>query len=164
MLDCRELILFSLYFESQQSKQAAAAEPQKPTELTCRICGKLMSDAVLVPCCGKSFCKECTYHDAIGARLHLLFLPCLCWGTFVRNQGCLVRLLECLVFTCMSVSKRSLPLNAYSGPTQTMQELWSSFSFFPLVVLCSSLHLQLTRSWTLLVRADRKRARGILFR
>ncbi|KAI9320953.1 hypothetical protein BX666DRAFT_1912872 [Dichotomocladium elegans] len=35
---------------------------QKPTELTCRICGSLMRDAVLVPCCGKSFCKECTYN------------------------------------------------------------------------------------------------------
>ncbi|KAF7727957.1 E3 ubiquitin-protein ligase rbbp6 [Apophysomyces ossiformis] len=32
---------------------------QKPTELTCRLCKKLMVDAVLVPCCGKSFCKEC---------------------------------------------------------------------------------------------------------
>ncbi|KAI7860396.1 hypothetical protein BDC45DRAFT_101269 [Circinella umbellata] len=32
---------------------------EKPSELTCRICENLMKDAVLVPCCGKSFCKEC---------------------------------------------------------------------------------------------------------
>jgi hypothetical protein len=34
---------------------------QKPQELTCMVCEKLMTEAVLVPCCGKSFCKECTY-------------------------------------------------------------------------------------------------------
>ncbi|ORZ01239.1 hypothetical protein BCR43DRAFT_172637 [Syncephalastrum racemosum] len=31
---------------------------QKPMELTCDICGKLMEDAALAACCGKSFCKE----------------------------------------------------------------------------------------------------------
>jgi hypothetical protein len=25
------------------------------------VCEKIMTEAVLVPCCGKSFCKECTY-------------------------------------------------------------------------------------------------------
>jgi hypothetical protein len=35
---------------------------QKPQELSCMICEKLMTDAVLLPCCGKSFCKECTYY------------------------------------------------------------------------------------------------------
>ncbi|KAI8141403.1 hypothetical protein BJV82DRAFT_175248 [Fennellomyces sp. T-0311] len=45
---------------SQQAQQHdASSAKQKPSELTCRICGKLMKDAVLVPCCGKSFCKEC---------------------------------------------------------------------------------------------------------
>ncbi|KAI8381328.1 uncharacterized protein BYT42DRAFT_301372 [Radiomyces spectabilis] len=38
---------------------------QRPTELICRICGKLMKEAVLIPCCGKSFCKECTYYDCL---------------------------------------------------------------------------------------------------
>ncbi|KAI8985264.1 hypothetical protein BDB01DRAFT_106584 [Pilobolus umbonatus] len=33
-------------------------DSQKPQELCCMLCDKLMSDAVVIPCCGKSFCKE----------------------------------------------------------------------------------------------------------
>jgi len=52
----------------QQQMQATAIMPSQvnrvPLELLCRIDNKLMKDAVLVPCCGKSFCRECTYyHD-----------------------------------------------------------------------------------------------------
>ncbi|RUS13056.1 hypothetical protein BC937DRAFT_86418 [Endogone sp. FLAS-F59071] len=32
-----------------------------PPELVCRLCTRLMRDAVIAPCCGKSFCDECTY-------------------------------------------------------------------------------------------------------
>ncbi|KAI9485760.1 MAG: hypothetical protein EXX96DRAFT_604046 [Benjaminiella poitrasii] len=47
--------------DSQQRQQQQEEEEgsQKPQELTCMICDKIMTDAVLVPCCGKSFCKEC---------------------------------------------------------------------------------------------------------
>lgn len=30
-----------------------------PQELVCGICGSLMKDAVVIPCCGNSFCDEC---------------------------------------------------------------------------------------------------------
>lgn len=40
----------------------------KPQEFTCIICDKLMTDPVTIPCCGKSYCKECTY-----CSLFLLF-------------------------------------------------------------------------------------------
>ncbi|KAI7903780.1 uncharacterized protein BX663DRAFT_505197 [Cokeromyces recurvatus] len=46
--------------DNQQQEEA-----QKPQELTCMICDKIMTNAVLVPCCGKSFCKECTYRIVI---------------------------------------------------------------------------------------------------
>jgi hypothetical protein len=44
-----------------------------PMELVCRIDNKLMKDAVLVPCCGKSFCRECTYFYHAFIFLSFLF-------------------------------------------------------------------------------------------
>ncbi|CEG80619.1 hypothetical protein RMATCC62417_14923 [Rhizopus microsporus] len=41
--------------------QQESEEQQKPSELSCMICSKLMTEAMLISCCGKSFCKECTY-------------------------------------------------------------------------------------------------------
>ncbi len=32
---------------------------ETPTELQCPICELLLEDAVLVPCCGNSFCSQC---------------------------------------------------------------------------------------------------------
>ena len=37
-------------------------EPKKeeiPTELLCPLCKDLLTDAVLIPCCGTSFCDDC---------------------------------------------------------------------------------------------------------
>lgn len=45
-----------------QGKMAALQAPQKvevPPELTCSICKELVRDAVIIPCCGESFCDEC---------------------------------------------------------------------------------------------------------
>ena len=36
---------------------------QIPDELLCKICENLMTDAVVIPCCGHSFCDECEYDD-----------------------------------------------------------------------------------------------------
>ena len=30
-----------------------------PSDLVCALCTDLMSDAVLIPCCGESFCDDC---------------------------------------------------------------------------------------------------------
>lgn len=57
----------------QQRSVQEGHKKQKPNELTCRICGNLMKDAVLVPCCGKSFCKECTY----GISKFIIIFPTL---------------------------------------------------------------------------------------
>lgn len=37
----------------------APKETKIPPELTCSICKELMKDAVVIPCCGKSFCDDC---------------------------------------------------------------------------------------------------------
>ena len=30
-----------------------------PSELTCLLCKDLLTDAVVIPCCGNSYCDEC---------------------------------------------------------------------------------------------------------
>ena len=63
---------------------------QKPNELTCRICGHLMKDAVLVPCCGKSFCKECTYIFGIP-KFTIIFPPLvMTWALFATTASVLL--------------------------------------------------------------------------
>ncbi|XP_045525591.1 E3 ubiquitin-protein ligase RBBP6 isoform X1 [Pieris brassicae] len=37
----------------------AAPEPTIPDELICSLCRDLLTDAVMIPCCGNSFCDEC---------------------------------------------------------------------------------------------------------
>lgn len=37
----------------------AAPEPNIPDELICSLCRDLLTDAVMIPCCGNSFCDEC---------------------------------------------------------------------------------------------------------
>ena len=34
-------------------------KPHVPKELQCRICNDLLTDAVLIPCCGNSYCDDC---------------------------------------------------------------------------------------------------------
>lgn len=50
---------------------AAATEPvmlppaekkqEIPDDLICSICKDLFNDAVMIPCCGSSFCDECKF-------------------------------------------------------------------------------------------------------
>ena len=37
-----------------------------PDQLLCPLCSNLMTDAVLIPCCGESFCDECESHWPIN--------------------------------------------------------------------------------------------------
>ena len=30
-----------------------------PAEMTCPLCREMMTDAVLIPCCGRSYCDDC---------------------------------------------------------------------------------------------------------
>lgn len=39
--------------------QPAVEKPEIPDDLLCNLCKDLLTDAVMVPCCGNSFCDEC---------------------------------------------------------------------------------------------------------
>ena len=68
--------------------EAPAAPPREveiPEELICKLCKELFKDAVVIPCCGDSFCDECkcgtigcllvTYTLSLTLLLHTLLLP-----------------------------------------------------------------------------------------
>ena len=38
---------------------ASIEKPSIPQHLVCGVCNDLLSDAVMIPCCGNSFCDEC---------------------------------------------------------------------------------------------------------
>lgn len=35
------------------------SKPELPEDLVCSVCEDLMNEAVMIPCCGNSFCDEC---------------------------------------------------------------------------------------------------------
>lgn len=39
-----------------------------PNELLCLICKEMLTDAVVIPCCGNSFCDDCESH--LHTRTH----------------------------------------------------------------------------------------------
>lgn len=44
----------------KKSKPSAPVKVQSiPDELKCSMCSELMKDAVIIQCCGESFCDEC---------------------------------------------------------------------------------------------------------
>ncbi|XP_076325708.1 E3 ubiquitin-protein ligase RBBP6-like [Tachypleus tridentatus] len=45
-------------------------EPQIPEELQCMICRDLLQDAVLIHCCGNSFCDECVRQALLDSETH----------------------------------------------------------------------------------------------
>lgn len=55
------------YAESKKEKlpfappeqPASEDEDPVPDELICMICHELLSDAVVIPCCGNNFCDDC---------------------------------------------------------------------------------------------------------
>lgn len=42
-----------------QDPDPVVEKPEIPDDLLCNICKDLMTDAVMIPCCGNSFCDEC---------------------------------------------------------------------------------------------------------
>ncbi|XP_034952657.1 E3 ubiquitin-protein ligase RBBP6 [Chelonus insularis] len=42
-----------------QDPEPVAKKPEIPEDLLCTICKDLLTDAVMIPCCGNSFCDEC---------------------------------------------------------------------------------------------------------
>ena len=43
----------------QQEPEPVAEKPEIPEDLLCNVCKDLLTDAVMIPCCGNSFCDEC---------------------------------------------------------------------------------------------------------
>ena len=58
-----------------------------PKELRCPVCGDIVKEAVLIPCCGMSYCDDCKFHshakysDILVLALHILVL-----NRFIYNQ------------------------------------------------------------------------------
>lgn len=44
-----------------QDPEPAIEKPEIPEDLLCNICKDLLTDAVMIPCCGNSFCDECKF-------------------------------------------------------------------------------------------------------
>lgn len=43
----------------QQEPEPVVEKPEIPEDLLCSVCKDLLTDAVMIPCCGNSFCDEC---------------------------------------------------------------------------------------------------------
>ncbi len=43
----------------QPPPERTPKELETPAELVCTICKELMKEAVIIPCCGESYCFEC---------------------------------------------------------------------------------------------------------
>ena len=46
-----------------QDPEPAVEKPEIPEDLLCNICKDLLTDAVMIPCCGNSFCDECNFKN-----------------------------------------------------------------------------------------------------
>ncbi|XP_028313230.1 E3 ubiquitin-protein ligase RBBP6-like [Gouania willdenowi] len=56
----------------EQSSSEVEIDPI-PDNLLCPICTKLMIDAVLIPCCGNSYCDECIRTALLDSEDHVCF-------------------------------------------------------------------------------------------
>lgn len=52
-------------FADEEMPEAPTNKVEIPDDLKCSLCSNLLHDAVLIPCCGESFCDECNFgYDA----------------------------------------------------------------------------------------------------
>ncbi|KAM8844303.1 E3 ubiquitin-protein ligase RBBP6 isoform 2-T2 [Spinachia spinachia] len=58
------------FVPQEQSKSEEEEEPV-PEELLCGICHDLMSDAVVIPCCGNSYCDDCIRSALLDSEDHV---------------------------------------------------------------------------------------------
>ncbi|XP_065341306.1 E3 ubiquitin-protein ligase RBBP6 [Cloeon dipterum] len=65
------------YLEQQKEKPTlredecpAEVKPELPEDLVCSICEDLLTDAVMIPCCGNSFCDECIRTTLLDSEDH----------------------------------------------------------------------------------------------
>lgn len=50
-----------MMIESQEPVVEEDKKQEIPEDLICSICNDLFVDAVMIPCCGSSFCDDCEY-------------------------------------------------------------------------------------------------------
>uniref|UniRef100_A0A3Q3JZ25 Retinoblastoma binding protein 6 n=1 Tax=Monopterus albus TaxID=43700 RepID=A0A3Q3JZ25_MONAL len=54
-----------------QTQSKAVEEDPIPDELLCPICHDLLNDAVVIPCCGNSYCDECIRTALLDSEEHV---------------------------------------------------------------------------------------------
>lgn len=64
---------FSFSEESETS-----SKPIIPEDLLCTICQDILTDAVMMPCCGNSFCDEC--------KLNCFFYDCMKYSPYFMSH------------------------------------------------------------------------------
>ncbi|XP_077940225.1 uncharacterized protein LOC120827758 isoform X2 [Gasterosteus aculeatus] len=58
-------------FVAQEQPKSEEEEEPVPEELLCGICHDLMSDAVVIPCCGNSYCDDCIRSALLDSEDHV---------------------------------------------------------------------------------------------
>ncbi|XP_029015515.1 E3 ubiquitin-protein ligase RBBP6 [Betta splendens] len=58
-------------FVPQEKPASEAEEDPVPDELLCLICRDLLSDAVVIPCCGNSYCDDCIRTALLDSEEHV---------------------------------------------------------------------------------------------
>lgn len=64
-------------FLPEEPSSSSEEDDPIPDELLCLICKDIMTDAVVIPCCGNSYCDECEFHE----------LACVCLNVMGEEQG-----------------------------------------------------------------------------
>uniref|UniRef100_A0A3Q1GGZ0 Retinoblastoma binding protein 6 n=1 Tax=Acanthochromis polyacanthus TaxID=80966 RepID=A0A3Q1GGZ0_9TELE len=57
-------------FIPQEQPKSEDKDDPIPEELLCLICGDLLSDAVVIPCCGNSYCDDCIRTTLLDSEDH----------------------------------------------------------------------------------------------
>lgn len=58
-------------FLPEEPSSSSEEDDPIPDELLCLICKDIMTDAVVIPCCGNSYCDEC---KRLGTLLKIVYL------------------------------------------------------------------------------------------
>ncbi|XP_032392378.1 E3 ubiquitin-protein ligase RBBP6 [Etheostoma spectabile] len=58
-------------FGPQEETKSEGEEDPVPEELLCLICHDLLSDAVVIPCCGNSYCDDCIRTALLDSEEHI---------------------------------------------------------------------------------------------
>jgi hypothetical protein len=75
----------------QQEPEPVVEKPEIPEDLLCNVCKDLLTDAVMIPCCGNSFCDECKLlrcgvvkgRESCNKRRRCMFLIYDFWGVIL---------------------------------------------------------------------------------